>query len=133
MLAIRPDGTGDVTKTHVAWKLSRGAPLTPSPIVAGGEIYVVTDNGIASCLDVKTGAVHWQQRLGNSFSASPVLADGRLYFLDEDGRTTVIRPGTGGTIVAVNALDGATLASPAVAGKSLFIRTGTHLYRIKSP
>ena len=94
ILAIRPDGKGDVTRTHVAWKLSRGAPLTPSPLVAGDELYVVTDNGIASCLDARTGAVHWQQRLGNSFSASPVFADGRIYFLDEDGRTTVIKPGT---------------------------------------
>ena len=111
-------------------KLSRGAPLTPSPIVAGGEIYVVTDNGIASCLDARTGAVHWQQRLGNSFSASPVLADGRLYFLDEDGRTTVIKPGTTFELMATNALDGGTLASMAVAARSFFIRTATHLYRI---
>lgn len=130
MLAIRPDGKGDVTKTHIAWRLSRGAPLTPSPIVAGGEIYVVSDNGIASCLDVKTGAVHWQQRLGNSFSASPVLADGRIYFLDEDGRTTVIKPGTTFEVLATNTLEGGTLASMAVAARSLFIRTATHLYRI---
>lgn len=130
MLAVRPDGTGDVTRTHVAWKLSRGAPLTPSPIVAGNEIYVVTDNGIASCLDVRTGALHWQQRLGNSFSASPVLADGRIFFLDEDGRTTVIKPGTTFEVLATNTLDGGTLASMAVAARSLFIRTATHLYRI---
>jgi outer membrane protein assembly factor BamB len=130
LLAIRPDGKGDVTRSHVAWKLSRGAPLTPSPIVAGGEIYVVTDNGIASCLDARTGTVHWQQRLGNSFSASPVLADGRLYFLDEDGRTTVIKPGTRFEVLATNTLDGATLASMAVSARSFFIRTATHLYRI---
>jgi outer membrane protein assembly factor BamB len=132
LLAVRPDGKGDVTTTHVAWKMSRGAPLTPSPILVGDELYVISDNGIASCVDARSGAVRWQQRFGHSFSASPVLADGRVYFLDEDGRTTVIRPGTGGAIVAVNALDGATLASPAVAGKSLFIRTGTHLYRVQS-
>jgi outer membrane protein assembly factor BamB len=130
LLAIRPDGKGDVTKTHVAWKLSRGAPLTPSPIVAGSEIYVVSDNGIASCLDARTGAVHWQQRLGNSFSASPVLADGRLYFLDEDGRTTVIKPGTTFEVMATNTLDGGTLASMAVSARSFFIRTATHLYRL---
>jgi outer membrane protein assembly factor BamB len=130
LLAIRPDGKGDVTKTHVAWTLSRGAPLTPSPIAAGDELYVVSDNGIASCLDAKTGTLHWQQRLGNSFSASPVLADGRIYFLDEDGRTTVIKPGTVFTPLAANTLDGATLASMAVAARSFFIRTGTHLYRI---
>ena len=117
----------------MAWKLSRGAPLTPSPILVGDELYVVTDNGIASCLDARSGAVRWQQRLGNSFSASPVFADGRLYFLDEDGRTVVLKPGPAAEPLAVNVLEGSALASMAVAGKSFFIRTATHLYRIASP
>ena len=130
LLAVRPDGKGDVTKSHIAWKLTRGAPLTPSPIVVGDDLYVVSDNGIASCLDAKTGAVRWQQRLGNGFSASPVFADGRLYFLDEDGRTVVLKPGPAAEPLAVNVLEGPALASIAVAEKSLFIRTGTHLYRI---
>jgi outer membrane protein assembly factor BamB len=130
LLAVRPDGTGDVTRSHVAWKLSRGAPLTPSPILVGDNLYLVTDNGIASSVDARTGEVRWQARLGNSFSASPVYADGRLYFLDEDGRTTVIEPGTKAAPLAVNPLDGGTLASMAVSGKSFFIRTATHLYRI---
>ena len=130
LLAVRPDGKGDVTKTHVAWTISRGAPLTPSPLLAGDELYLVTDNGIASCLDARTGAVRWQQRLGNSFSASPVLADGRIYFLDEDGRTTVLKPGQAFEALAVNTLEGPALASMAVAARSFFIRTATHLYRI---
>jgi outer membrane protein assembly factor BamB len=130
LLAVRPDGKGDVTKTHVAWKLSRGAPLTPSPLVAGDDLYLVSDNGIASCLDARTGAIRWQARLGNSFSASPVLADGRVYLMDEDGRTTVLKPGATAERLATNVLDGPTLASMAVASKSFFIRTGTHLYRI---
>ena len=96
LLAVRADGRGDVTRTHGAWKLSRGAPLTPSPLLDGDTIYVVSDNGIASSLDARTGAVRWQQRLGNSFSASPVLAGGRIYFLDEDGRTTVLQAGGNG-------------------------------------
>jgi outer membrane protein assembly factor BamB len=132
LLAIRPDGTGDVTRTHVAWRLTRGAPLTPSPLLAGDELYVVSDNGIASCLDAATGAVRWQQRLGNSFSASPVLADGRVYFLDEDGRTTVIAAGGAGERLATNVLDGPALASMAVASRSFVIRTGGALYRIAS-
>jgi outer membrane protein assembly factor BamB len=130
LLAVRPDGKGDVTKSHVAWKLTRGAPLTPSPIVVGDDLYTISDNGIASCLDARTGTVRWQQRLGNSFSASPVFADGRLYFLDEDGRTIVMKPGTSPTPLAVNTLEGGTLASMAVAAKSFFIRSSTHLYRI---
>ena len=130
ILAIRPDGKGDVTKTHVSWTLSRGAPLTPSPLLVGDELYVVTDAGIASNVDVRTGAVHWQHRLGQGVSASPVLADGRIYFLDEEGRTTVITPGQTYQQVAINVLDGPTLASMAVASQSFFIRTATHLYRI---
>jgi outer membrane protein assembly factor BamB len=130
MLAVRPDGKGNVTRTHVAWTSSRGAPLTPSPLLVGDDLYVVTDAGIASNMDPRTGAIRWQHRLGAGVSASPVFADGRLYFLDEEGRTTVITPGPTFQQVAVNALDGATLASMAVASQSFFIRTGTHLYRI---
>lgn len=132
ILAVRPDGKGDVTRTHVAWTLARGAPLTPSPLLVGDELYVVTDAGIASGIDARSGAVHWQQRLGGSVSASPVLADGRIYFLDEDGRTTVVSPGTTFQRLATNVLDGSTLASMAVASGSFFIRTATHLYRLSA-
>jgi outer membrane protein assembly factor BamB len=130
LLAVRPDGKGDVTRSGVAWTLSRGAPLTPSPVIVGDELYVISDNGIASCLDARTGAVRWQQRLGNGYSASPLAADGRLYFLDEDGRTTVLKAGTSGEHLAENVLTGPALASIGVAGQSLFIRTASSLYRI---
>jgi outer membrane protein assembly factor BamB len=130
ILAVRPDGSGDVTKTHVAWSLRRAAPLTPSPLLVGAELYVVTDNGIASCVDATTGTILWQQRLNGSFSASPLFADGRVYFLSEDGVATVIAPGREFKALAVNRLDGTTLASIAVAGRSFYIRSSTHLYRI---
>lgn len=130
VLAIRPDGEGDVTDTHVAWSTTRGAPFTPSPIAVGDELYIVSDLGVLSCVDARTGKVHWQQRLGGNYSASPVFADGRIYFLSEEGVATVIAPGTTFRKLAVNELDGATLASMAVAGGSIFIRSLTHLYRI---
>jgi outer membrane protein assembly factor BamB len=130
LLAVRADGRGDVTKTHVVWKLSRGAPLTPSPLLVGDDLYVLSDNGIASCLDARAGTVRWQQRLGHGFSASPVAADGRVYFLDEDGRTVVVKAGSPGEILATNVLDGPALASMAVASHSFIIRTGASLYRI---
>ena len=130
MLAVRPDGAGDVTKSHVAWKLTRGAPLTPSPIIVGDEFYMVNDGGILSCLDARTGTVIWQQRLGGSYSASPVFADGRIYFLAEQGVTTVIAPGKEFRRLATNSLDGGLLASMAVSNGSLFLRTDSHLYRI---
>jgi outer membrane protein assembly factor BamB len=130
VLAVRPDGTGDVTTSHVAWRLRRGAPLTPSPLLVGEDLYLVSDNGIATCLDAKTGEVCWRQRLGGNFSASPVYADGRIYFLNEDGETTVIAPGKQYQKLASNQLDGATLASIAVSGGALFIRSEGNLYRL---
>ena len=130
LLAVRPDGAGEVTKTHTAWKLGRGAPLTPSPIVVGDELYVVTDGGIASCLDARTGAPIWRQRLGGTYSASPVFAGGSIYFPAEQGVTTVIAAGKEFRRLATNRLDGGLLASMAVSGGSLFLRTDSHLYRI---
>jgi outer membrane protein assembly factor BamB len=130
LLAVRADGSGDVTSTHVAWELKRGAPLTPSPLLVGEELYILTDGGIASCLDARTGVVHWQMRLGGTYSASPVFADGRIYFLGEDGAASVLAPGKTFRRLGINRLDGAILASMAVSGGSLFIRTQSHLYRI---
>jgi len=130
LLAVRADGTGDVTRTHVLWTMRRGAPLTPSPLIVGDELYVVSDIGIASCVDRKTGRMYWQQRLNGDFSASPILADGRIYFLSEDGVATVIAPGREFRKLAANELNGATLASMAVSEGSIFIRSDRHLYRI---
>jgi outer membrane protein assembly factor BamB len=131
LLAVRPDGTGDVTKTHVAWQLRRGAPLTPSPIAADGEIYFVSDGGIASCVDAATGATLWQQRLGGTYSASPVLAAGYLYFPSEQGVTTVIQPGREFRRVARNTLDGSLLASMAVSDEAIIMRSDSSLYRLR--
>ena len=130
LLAVRPDGTGDVTSSHIAWTLSRGAPLTPSPLLVNDEIYVVSDNGIATCVNAKTGEIHWQQRIGGNFSASPVLADGHIYLLSEEGVATVLTPGKEFRKLATNSLDGSTLASMAVADGAIFIRSQSHLYRI---
>ena len=130
LLAVRTGGTGDVTKSHIAWTLTRSAPHTPSPILVGDELYLVNDAGIATCLDARTGAILWQERLGGNYSASPVAADGRIYFLAEEGVATVIAPGKVFRRLALNRLDGTTLASMAVAGGAIFIRSDSHLYRI---
>ena len=129
-MAVRADGRGDVTRTHVAWTLTRGAPYTPSPILVGDELYYVSDTGVLSCVDAKTGQMLWQQRIGGNYSASPVFADGRLYFTSEEGVTTVLLPGPSPRVVATNRLEGSTLASMAVSNGSIFIRTDTSLYRI---
>ena len=131
LLAVRPDGKGDVTDSHVAWSLKRAVPLTPSPLLVGAELYLVSDNGIASCLDAKTGKTHWQQRLGGNHSASPIFAEGRIYFLNEEGESVVIEPGKEFKKLATNQLDGQTLASMAVSGKAIFIRSADHLYRLQ--
>jgi outer membrane protein assembly factor BamB len=131
VIAVRPDGSGDVTRTHVAWTLTRGAPYTPSPVLVDNDLYVVSDNGILTQVDSRSGAVRYQQRLdAGSYSASPVFAEGRLYFLSEEGVTTVISPGPAFTRLAVNRVDGATLASMAVVDRALFLRTDRFLYRV---
>ena len=133
LIAVRPDGSGDVTSSHIAWTLRRAVPYTPSPLIVGNELFIVNDAGIASCLDARTGSVHWQQRLGGNYSASPLFADGRIYFASEEGKTTVIAPGTTFRLLATSQLDGAILASFAVAHRSLFIRAGGQLYRVANP
>jgi outer membrane protein assembly factor BamB len=130
LLAVRADGEGDVTRTHIAWTLQKAAPLTPSPLLVDDELYIVSDIGIASCLDARTGATHWQQRIGGNYSASPVFADGRIYFLSEEGVATVLAPGKEFQRLATNSLDGSTLASMAVSRGAIFVRTNSHLYRI---
>jgi outer membrane protein assembly factor BamB len=130
LIAVRPDGRGDVTRSHLAWTISRGAPYTPSPLLVGNDLYYVSDTGVLSLADATSGQILWQQRLGGNYSASPVLADGRIYFQSEEGVTTVIAPGREFRRLAASRLEGATLASMAVSRGSFFIRSHTHLYRI---
>jgi outer membrane protein assembly factor BamB len=131
LLAVRPDGQGDVTKTHIAWTSRKAAPLTPSPLLVGEELYTVSDRGIASCLDAKTGKVHWQQRLGGNYSASPLHAAGKVYFLSEEGTGVVVQAAREFKVLAKNALGQRTLASCAAVKGALFIRTEKHLFRIE--
>jgi outer membrane protein assembly factor BamB len=128
--AVRPDGEGDVTDTHTVWKLAKGAPNTPSLLSVGDAIYAVSDGGIASCLDGKTGEVRWSERLGGDFSASPVFAAGRIYFQNETGTGFVVEPGSTYRLLAKNELGAKTLASYAVDEGTFYIRTESKLYKI---
>lgn len=130
LLAVRVDGRGDVTDSHVAWTFKRGAPLTPSPLLIGDELYIISDRGVAACLDAKTGDIHWQERIGGNFSASPLYAAGRIYLLDENGTTVVIKPGKSFEELARNKITGRTLASLTPLEGVLLLRTNTHLLRI---
>lgn len=131
LMAIDPMGAvGDATATHVLWSHEKGAPLTPSMLVVGDELYFVSDNGVASCLDARTGRVHWTKRLGGDFSASPVFAEGRIYFQNEAGVTYVVAADTTFELIASNDIKERTLASPAVTNKAIFLRSESHLWRI---
>ena len=128
---VRLGGRGDVTGTHVAWKYARGSPKHSSPILVDGRVYMMSNDGIATCLDFKTGKEIWKGRIGGLHSASVLYAGGRIHFFDEEGQTTIIQPGETLEILARNQLDDGFMASPAVADGALFLRTTTHLYRIQ--
>lgn len=132
LMAIRPDGKGDVTKTHVAWEHDeKDVPKESTPIIVDGLLFMNDDKGTATCIDAKTGKVFWQERLTkNSYSASPIYAGGLIYFHDEKGVTTVIKPGKKLEVTATNDLAEHGLSSFGVTDGSLFIRTDSTLYRI---
>ena len=130
LFAIRPGGEGDVTATHLLWQTGRGAPSTPSALVVGAELYFVSDAGVATCADAKTGQVHWNERLGGGFSASPVFADGRIYFQNEEGVGYVLKGGKTFELLAKNELGERTLASYAVDDGTIFIRGAQNLFRV---
>jgi len=100
-------------------------------LLVDGDLYMVSDRGILSCVNAKSGEVRWQGRLRGNFSASPVYAAGRIYLLNESGEATVIAPGASMNVLATSKLPGGTLASPAFSEGAMFLRTSTHLYRIE--
>ena len=132
ILAIRPDGQGDVTDTHIVWRTTRGCSYVPSPIVEGDYFLVAADDGIASCFEAATGTRFWMERMAPHYSASLVSAGGLVYFLDDNGRTKIVRPGPEYNEVAVNELGENCYASPAISQGQIFIRGEQHLYCIGS-
>lgn len=130
LLAIRPTGRGDVTETHLAWTLDRSVPKTPSMVADEEWLYVLSDDGILTTLELETGEVVYRKRIGGAYSASPVLAAGRLYLVSEAGKTTVVRSGSEFEQLAENDLGERALASPAVVGNTIYLRTAAALYKI---
>ncbi len=127
--AIRLDPSGAAPPT-VVWTVTRGVPRKLSVLLVGDLIYMVSDNGILTCIEAKTGGTVWTSRLPGEYSASPIAAAGRVYFFNEDGQTSVIEAARAFKLVAENHLDDGFMASAAVAGSSLVLRTVKHLYRI---
>ncbi len=129
MLAINPQGTGDITDSHVLWQATRAIGCKPSPVFLNDHLCTLEDRGVVTALSPRTGELVWQKRLGGDFSSSPVVADGRLYCLDEQGKAHVLD--ALGNVLAENTLDSGCLASPAIVGNDLIIRTRTSLYCLR--
>ncbi len=118
-------------KPEIVWEYRRQAPRMSSPVLVGNELYFVSDNGIATCLDARSGKTHWVKRLGGNYSASPLAADGRVYFFSREGVTTVVKAGPRFGKLAENRLEGQLMASPAALPGVLFLRTDQAIYRIE--
>ncbi len=131
LLAVKPGGKGDVTGSHLAWKVTKAAAKKPSLLLVDDVIYMNNDGGIVTAIDAKTGAEIWAERIGGNYSASPIYANGHAYFFSEEGKATVIKPGREFNKVAENKLPDGFMASPAVTDNALILRTKAALYRIE--
>ena len=141
VLVIRPGNPGEVldmkapasasTQLQVVWKTKQNAPRKPSLLLLGDLLYAIDDNGVATCWEALTGTVVWSERIGGHYSASPLAAGDHIYLFSEEGKTTVLAPGREFKRLAESQLGDGFMASPAVSGKALFLRSRTHLYRIE--
>ncbi len=130
VLAIRPGGRGDVTATHVRWRIPNGASYVPSILHYQGLIYMTNEVGVVTCAEAATGQPLWRGRLDGVFFASPVAGDGKIYFVSETGETFVLRAGRKQEVLARNQLDERLLASPAISGGRIFLRGDGVLFAI---
>lgn len=134
MFAIDPTGRGDITDSHVKWSVKKATPKNPTPILVQDRVYMVSDNGVATCMDATTGNVVWQERLGGNYSASPIANHKHIYFQSENGLTTIVKLGDQFEVVAKNQIgDGIlrTFATLAVVDSDLILRSESSLYRIQ--
>ena len=129
--ANNPSAQKDAGQLRVVWKSKRNVPKKPSLLLVDDLLFSIDDNGVASCLEANSGKEVWRERVGGNYSASPIYAEDHIYFCSEEGKITVIKAGRKFTKLAENQLDDGFMASPAVAGKALFLRTKTHLYRVE--
>jgi outer membrane protein assembly factor BamB len=133
VISLKLEGKGTLDEKSVAWREKKGAPNKPSVILDGDYLYMVDDTGIASCLEAKTGALKWRERIGGDYSASPVLADGKLYFCSENGTVNVLAAAPEFKKLGEGKFAEGFMASPAISGKALYLRTKAALYRVETP
>jgi outer membrane protein assembly factor BamB len=130
LLALKFDGGTELDESDIVWKFENQVPTQPTPIIVEGLLFMVSDTGVATCLEAKSGKQLWQKRLGGDFSASPILADGRLYFGNRDGKVFVIAPQSAYELLATNEVEDGIMATPAAVDNQLIIRTKTGILRI---
>lgn len=128
LLVVDPSGSGDVTDTHIVWSHRKGSPEIPSPLIIDNRLYMINENGVVTCLDAKTGVPVWKDRVRGNYWASPFYADEKIYFINIDGSISVISVDSGFKLLANNRFDAEFVASGAVAGNKLILRSMTHLY-----
>jgi outer membrane protein assembly factor BamB len=133
LVAVKLGGTGELPKSAIAWRTKESTPDSPSPVVWKGLLFVVADDGIARCLDAKTGEQKWKERLPGDYKASPLAADGRIYFMNLAGRCTVVAAAAKFEKLASNQLDDGVIASPAVSDGRLYLRGRKALYCVGKP
>ncbi len=131
MLAMHVDGHGDVTDSKVIWHFAHGPPVQPSAVINDGLIFMVNDNGIATCIEKTTGTEVWRERIGGEYSSSTIYADGRIYCFSRQGVATVLKAGRTFETLATNKMGTGFMSSPAVDGRALILRDTTSLYRIE--
>jgi outer membrane protein assembly factor BamB len=130
LLALKFDGGTELDESDIVWKFENQVPTQPTPIIVEGLLFMVSDTGVATCLEAKSGKQLWQKRLGGDFSASPILADGRLYFGNRDGKVFVIAPQSAYELLATNEVEDGIMATPAAVDNQLIIRTKTGILRV---
>ena len=128
LLAVRPSGTGDVTDTHIAWSTRKSVPEIPSPLIVDDLMFWINDGGGVFCLEAKDGSMVWRDRIRGSYWASPLYAAGKIYFFSKKGKVSVISAAREFQLLAENEFDASFIASPAVAGNNIILRSLTHLY-----
>jgi len=129
LVAIKPDGDGDVTKSHVVWQSRNGAYYVPSPICTGDYIITTMTTGVVNCIEAATGKILWTKDLGMQYP-SPVLANGLVYMPNDEGVITVIKPGPGFEFIAKNPIGEKMNASPAISNGKIYLRGYRNLFCI---
>ena len=129
LVAIKPDGQGDVTKSHVLWQTRQGAYYVPSPVCTDDYLFTTMTTGEVHCIDVATGKILWVEKMGTQYS-SPVLANGLVYMPNDDGVITVIKPGPVFKYISKNPVGEKMFASPAISNGKIYIRGFQHLFCI---